>query len=318
MDRRQFLKTSAALSGAAAFAVRSAPGAGEPDGGGETSAEMPTGKIGDLELSRLISGGNLIGGWAHSRDLGYVSSLMTHYNTPDKILETLKVMEEQGIDAIIADLRGTKLDLLHRYWDEMGGSIRWIHQAHASPDRPEGDIKRAVDNGASAAYIHGGVADRLVRSGRHTFLGESMEFIKKQGVPGGIGAHNLDVVIASETAGYEPDFYMKTLHHHDYQSCGNPKELPEVIDNVKRDNYWARRPEKTIQFMKSVETPWIAYKVLAAGAIPPQDGFRYAFENGADFICVGMFDWQVAEDVHVARETIAEVRQKGRERPWRA
>ena len=31
----------------------------------------------------------------------------------------------------------------------------------------------------------------------------------------------------------------------------------------------------------------------------PEDGFRYAFENGADFICVGMFDFQVVDDVNL-------------------
>jgi len=318
MDRRDFLKTSAALSGAAAFAM-GPDAAGDTSTGGNTeSRDMPTGRIGDLEVSRLISGGNLIGGWAHARDLDYVSSLMTHYNTPDKILETLKLMEEHGIDTIIASLRGSSLDVLHRYWDEMDGSIKWIHQAKASPDRPVQDIKRAADNGASAAYIHGGVADRLVRNGRHGFLGRSMERIKKQGIPGGIGAHNLDVIVASETAGYDPDFYMKTLHHHDYWSCADPQQLPEVIDNGKRDNYWARRPQETIRFMRQVETPFIAYKVLAAGAIPPNEGFRYAFENGADFICVGMFDWQVAEDARLARKVVSEIRGSGRGRPWRA
>jgi len=43
----------------------------------EVSAKgMPMGKIGNLKVSRLISGGNLISGRAHSRDLGYVSDLM--------------------------------------------------------------------------------------------------------------------------------------------------------------------------------------------------------------------------------------------------
>ena len=47
------------------------------------------GQIKNLKLSRLISGGNLISGWAHSRDLSYVHNLMEHYNTPEKVLETL-------------------------------------------------------------------------------------------------------------------------------------------------------------------------------------------------------------------------------------
>ena len=51
----------------------------------ELKGEIPRGKIGEHELSRLILGGNLIGGWAHSRDLIYVPSLFRAYNTEKKI-----------------------------------------------------------------------------------------------------------------------------------------------------------------------------------------------------------------------------------------
>ena len=55
---------------------------------------MPKGKIKDVEVSRVICGGNLIGGWAHSRDLMYVSRLFKEYNTDAKILETLHLCQE--------------------------------------------------------------------------------------------------------------------------------------------------------------------------------------------------------------------------------
>ena len=54
--------------------------------------------------------------------------------------------------------------------------------------------------------------------------------------------------------------------------------------------------------------------LLAAGAFHPKDGFRFAFENGADFINVGMFDFQVVEDVNTAIDVLSSV--KNRKRPW--
>jgi len=73
-------------------------------------------------------------------------------------------------------------------------------------------------------------------------------------------------------------------------------------------------PQETIDFMNALEEPWIAFKVLAAGAIEPKDGFKYAFDNGADFICVGMYDFQIVDDTNILLDTLSNVQ---RVRPWR-
>lgn len=314
MNRRSFLAHTVAASAGATLALpasaQTAPSGGAP---APASAALPTGKIGNLVISRLISGGNLISGWAHSRDLFYVPSLMRHYNTDEKVLDTLEVLEQNGVNTIIADPSERPLRLLPKYWKERGGRIQWIAEGHPTSKDFKTNIAASIDTGAKAVYVQGVIGDRWLRSGESDLLGECVSFIKSRGLPGGIGAHLLDVVVKAEERRYGADFYVKTFHHTKYWSARRPDQNQDVVDN-SADNYWEMTPEKTIEFMKDVEKPWIAFKVLAAGAIRPESGFRYAFENGADFVCVGMFDFQVAEDAALARKVLAASSQ--RERPW--
>ena len=66
---------------------------------------LPCGKIGGVTLSRLVLGGNLIGGWAHSRDLMYASKLFKSYNTEAKVFETLELAQACGVNTIQVDPR---------------------------------------------------------------------------------------------------------------------------------------------------------------------------------------------------------------------
>jgi len=264
---------------------------------GRATKELPLGKIGNLKISRLICGGNLVAGYAHARNLIYASELLKHYFTEDKILETLEIAEENAINSIVlnnlsCDFKAIRV--LNRYWKERGGKIQWIAQCNPTPDDLETNIKIAIDHGAVGAFVQGGIGDEWTKSGRVGLLGKVVDFIKENGLAAGIGGHSLEVPKAVEKAGISPDFYFKTLN------------------NV---GYCSETPEETIEFMRKVEKPWIAYKVLGAGVTHPRKGFKYAFENGADFVCVGMFDFQVIEDAIITRDTLSKMR---RERPWRA
>jgi uncharacterized membrane protein YphA (DoxX/SURF4 family) len=269
----------------------------------DLKGRLPYGRIGNVALSRMILGGNLIGGWAHARDLIYVSQLVKSYHDRDKVFETFALAERCGINTILTS--PLLSDIIHDYWRE-GGSIQFISDCGGGKDLLQ-NIARSIDRGACACYIHGAVGDSLVEAGKFDVIDKALAFIRTNRLPAGIGGHKLQTVRGCCEKGLRPDFWMKTLHHRSYWSASPQPE---------QDNTWCEDPSETIALMNQLEQPWIAYKVLAAGAIHPKVGFRYAFEAGADFICVGIYDFQIVDDVNIASATLNTTLRRGR--PWRA
>jgi uncharacterized membrane protein YphA (DoxX/SURF4 family) len=268
----------------------------------ELKGRLPRAKIGNLELSRMILGGNLIGGWAHARDLIYASKLVKAYHHQQKIFETFALAEACGVNAVLTN--PALCEVINDYWRN-GGKIRFISDCGGK------DIiemtQRSIDHGAAACYIQGGVADKMVEEGKFDLIAKALALTRKNGLPAGIGGHKLETIQTCVGKGLLPDFWMKTLHRTNYWSA---KPQPE------NDNIWCDDPVATAAYMKQLPQPWIAFKILAAGALHPKDEFKHAFEGGADFICVGMYDFQVVDDVNIALAVLNGPLVRGRE--WRA
>ena len=274
---------------------------------------LPTGKIGGVEFSRLMLGGNLISGYSHARDLGYVAPLMRFYNTPAKIRQTIEIAESQGIN-ILNTFVTDDISALQEHWNN-GGKMKWIAQVGAGDANGCPHIQMAVDRGATGIHINGDQAESLLAKGKFERVGEIVQWTKAQKRITGVSAHDLQVIKECEKLKLDVDFYQKTLHTLDYYTAPRPDETGP---KGKHDNSWCNDPQAVIDFMATVKKPWIAFKILAAGALQPRQAFPHAINGGADFILVGMFDWQIAENVKLARKVISMAAQPGskRTRPW--
>ncbi|UCD00067.1 MAG: hypothetical protein JSW66_09325 [Phycisphaerales bacterium] len=285
--------------------------------------KMPAGKIGNLTLGRLISGSNLISMNMHARDLDYVTALAAHYNTEERIFMTLKKCEEYGANSAVLKNHNFKRFNLSRYWDQWGGRMKWIADVITTDiNAYERLLVEHLELGASAAYLWGGASDTWYYQKKQANIIRAFEIMKKYDIPVGICAHRLEPIVFCEKEGLKPDFYMKTLHHDRYWSA-HPKVNRRYMEMYEKesdrhgeyhDNMFCHDHEQTVEFMQDVKVPWIAFKVLAAGAIPAKEGLTYAFESGADFVCLGMFDFQVEQDAKLTRKAIAE--SQNRKRPW--
>jgi len=285
--------------------------------------EMPVGKIGKLSVGRLISGSNLISMNMHARDLDYVRALAAHYNTEQRIFMTLKKCEELGVNTIVLKDHNFRHFRLSDYWSEWGGKMQWLADVITTDiDKYEKLLVEHLKLGASGAYLWGGASDIWCHNKQPDNIVRAFEIMKKHDIPVGIGAHRLEPIAFCEREGLVPDFYFLTLHHDRYWSA-HPEANRRPMEMFEKesprhaeyhDNMFCHKHEETVAFMQDVKVPWIAFKVLAAGAIPPKDGIGYAFGSGADFVCVGMFDFQIEEDVKLVRESVAGA--AGRKRPW--
>lgn len=300
VNRRRFLKRSAMLSGGLASGLvfehrpllakmmgQSGPAADSVRGA------LPVGRIGKLKVTRLICGGNLFSGFAHSGDLLYVSRLLKQYFVEDKILDTLQLCEESGINTAILRTDDHIVKVLRRYRKERGGKIQWIAQTYPVADNLKDNVQLAIDNGAAGAFIMGGNAERIHKAGKTELMGEVLAFMKRNGLVAGVGAHILAIPRAIEALKAEPDFYFQTINNVGYES---------------------ENPTEVASWLKDSKLPCIGFKVLGAGRMKPREGFDLAFRSGADFINVGMYDFQVQEDVALVKEVVAA--HSGRQRAW--
>jgi hypothetical protein len=316
LNRRHFLKASALAAGLSfdTLPLKARMAAGQMTPVKAVLGELPKGRIGNLEATRLFCGGNLFSGFGHAGELHYVDNVLRHYFTDDKILDTLQLCEQGGINTAILRCDEQIVRVINRYRKERGGKIQWIAQTYPAPDNIKENIQLAIDNGAVGAFCMGGHAqDVFVNHGKAELIGEVVAFIKQNGLVAGVGSHTLELPIISEQQKFNPDFYFKTFNSVGY-ATDNSHPDEDVKASVSGKAYSSDSTRDIAAFMKGIKKPWIAFKVLGAGRVQPKEGFDLAFKSGADFLNVGMYDFQVQQNIAMIPEIVK--RHEQRDRTW--
>lgn len=282
MNRRTFVKSAAALGVIPTIAHAANP---------VKTQNIPSRKIGHHDISRLIIGGNPFSGIAHAEPMIYSDELFKKYFTRTKVVEILKMCANNGISNFLGRIDNRICGFMDAYADAAGQYMPWIGQTAKKPmngaTKQEiiDNIKMAKDHGAIGCYIQGQSSDYYVEEGQPGEIEILLNETRKLGMIAGIGAHDIKTIRATEKAKLQPDFYMKTFNRLEY-AC---PDFPGTAD-----------------FMSQIEIPWIAFKVLAAGRMEPEEGFAEALKANADILCVGMFDFQVEQNAKLFNELISD------------
>ncbi len=167
--------------------------------------KLPVVTIGNLQVSRLIVGGNPFSAISHQsaeRDRE-----MRDYYTTERIKQTLRQCEDVGINTFCGRADNHIMRVLNEYWNE-GGTIQWLAQTAPERRSIEQNIQQAARAGAKAIYIQGGTVDQAMEDGCLEGLREPLELIHSLGCVSGIAGHNPESHLEAQEMGLPADLYM--------------------------------------------------------------------------------------------------------------
>jgi len=261
---------------------------------------VPSVKIGDLDISRFIIGGNPFSGFSHQSP--QVDDEMRHWYTVDRIKEQLRLAEDLGIETHLGRADHHVCRYLMEYWDE-GGKIKWVGQTCPGIGPSLKGVANAVKFGASACYIHGGHMDWLLANDLLDEAVEAVAAIKDAGLPAGVAGHNPEVFDWAED-NIDVDFYMCSYYNPTDRSkdpAGDPESTEWFYDEAR---------EKMVERISTLSKPAIHYKVFAAGRKDPKQALEFVARHlrPQDAVCVGVFSKtnpdMLAEDLRLFIEAI--------------
>ena len=239
--------------------------------------------IGKTVISGMLMGGNPFSGFSHQGEKR--SREMLDYYTPERIKETLRSAEEAGISAFCGRTDDHIMGIIKDHWKE-GGKIQWfaqVRQDKGDPDSWRGWLKKAIDCGAAATYLHGGETDFWFANGKLGNLHEALEIMRKGGVTAGFAGHKP-----------EAHEWIRDNLDVDFQMCChyNPTDRSKSPHHISVGEKWNEEDRgRMLEVIHTIERPVIHYKVFAGGNKPVVPAFELLGRvmRKTDAVCVGFF-----------------------------
>lgn len=253
---------------------------------------LPTVQFGPHEITRLLIGGNPFRGYSHWRE--DVDKEMAAWNNAEHIADTLCAAEAAGLNTM--QMRGDKyiFEAVENY-RARGGRMQWICQTASEwPDVNE-NIRTIAKLQPIAIYHHGTNTDKHFAAGTMDIVKERIELIKELGLMAGVASHVPEIHEWIIEQGWPVDFHMCCV----YNLSRAPRESKIVSGQwIDEDHMFCEEdPPRMYKFIRQVDRPCLAFKVLAAcRKCQSQETVRAALQEGyanikpTDAIIVGMWN----------------------------
>lgn len=278
-SRRSILRSAASVAVAASGAA-AAPNA----------PLLPTIKLGDYNVTRLICGCNPFYGFAHFNLL--FSLHMKEWMTQERVCEVLRQCESNGINTWQLGYRERMVSDLRRHRAE-GGKLQIIILSHPVLHENLGDVAAAASLKPIGIVHHGGVTDSKFRSGRKNEVREYLKSVRDTGVMVGLSTHNPAVIEYVEDNDWDIDFYMTCF----YWVTRTREQITRLLGEAPLGELFLEKdPERMTRVVRQTRKPCLGFKILAAGRRTDQpaqvaEAFNFALANikSRDGIIVGMY-----------------------------
>jgi hypothetical protein len=238
-------------------------------------------KLGQVEVSRLVIGGNPFSGFSHQGPER--SREMLHYYTVERIKDTLRKAEQAGINTFFGRTDRHVQRLLMEYWDE-GGQIQWFGQTASELGDQMRAIRQAAAAGAKGVYVHGGIVDYWFAQEQYDMLEQALQTMRDCGVLAGFAGHSVEVHTWIRD-NLEPDFQM-CCYYNPSSRASSPHHVSthdEKWDDTDRD--------RMVELIATIPWPVVHYKVFAGGNKPIPQGFAFLAQHMRenDLTCIGHY-----------------------------